>query len=69
MGWALQRRWLCLNKTEEGRPWSGLDIPIQPQAKEMFAISVTTYVGSAQAPCFGQIGGCVAVLYLILLQQ
>jgi len=52
MSWALQRRWLCLNKTEEGHPWPGLDIPIQPQAKEMFAISVTTYVGSGTNTMF-----------------
>ena len=68
MGWALQMRWLWLNKTEEGRPWSGLDIPIQPQVQAMFAISVTTYVGSGTNHIWTD-SWLHEVLYLILLQQ
>src|SRR5438128_2269990 len=48
MGWASQMRWLWLNKGEDNRPWKGLDIPIQPQVRAMFAISVVTQVGNGR---------------------
>jgi hypothetical protein len=44
--WALQMRWLWLSKTNVGRTWTGLDIPLQPQVHAMFKLSVVTHVGS-----------------------
>jgi hypothetical protein len=40
MGWALQMRWLRLEKTISDRPWAGLQIPVYSNTKAMFAISI-----------------------------
>lgn len=40
-GWALQM-WLWLQKTDQHRPWCGLDLPIQSQIKVLFDCSVIT---------------------------
>jgi hypothetical protein len=46
MGWALQIRWLWIEKTKPDRPWAGLDIPIHSNTSAMFAISTVTAVGN-----------------------
>ena len=42
MGWALQMRWLWIEKTKPDRPWAGIEIPVHPHSSAMFAISVVT---------------------------
>ena len=44
MGWALQMRWLWIEKTKPDRPWAGLEIPVHPHSSAMFAISVVTTI-------------------------
>jgi hypothetical protein len=50
--WALQARWLWLQKTDPNRSWIGLDIPVQPQVKALVAISVTSHVGNGNDTLF-----------------
>ena len=46
MTWALQMRWIRLEKTSDERHWASLDCPVHPQVQAMFAISVVTQVGN-----------------------
>ena len=47
-GWTLHMRWLWLRKTSATRPWMGLDIPIQPHVRSIFAILVISLVGNGE---------------------
>jgi hypothetical protein len=51
-GWALQARWLWLQKNDASRSWRGLDLPIQPQARKFVDISVVTAVGNGANTLF-----------------
>ena len=44
MSWALQIRWLWLQKTDPNRPWKGLDIPINSNAMALFNIAIISQV-------------------------
>jgi hypothetical protein len=48
--WALQARWLWLQKTDPTRSWIGLDIPVQPQVKAL--VSVISHVGNGNDTLF-----------------
>ena len=48
MGWALQMRWLWLEKTKPDRPWAGLEIPVHLNTTAMFAISIVTTIGNGK---------------------
>ena len=52
MGWALQMRWLWIEKTRPDRPWAGLEVPVHPNSVAMFAISVVTTVGNGRNTLF-----------------
>jgi hypothetical protein len=52
MGWALQMRWLWVEKTKLDRPWAGLEVPVHPNTTAMFAISVVTTIGNGQNTLF-----------------
>jgi len=52
MGWALQMRWLWIEKIKPDRPWAGLEIPIHLNTSAMFAISVVTIVGNGETTLF-----------------
>ena len=52
MGWALQMRWLWIEKTKPDRPWAGLEIPVHPHSSAMFAISVVTTIGNGEGTLF-----------------
>ncbi|WVZ52762.1 hypothetical protein U9M48_003790, partial [Paspalum notatum var. saurae] len=45
-GWALQMRWLWLNKVTDDRPWASLDIPIHHNSRALFSISLISHVGN-----------------------
>ncbi|GJN35066.1 hypothetical protein PR202_gb23798 [Eleusine coracana subsp. coracana] len=45
MSWALQIRWLWLQKTDPNRPWKDLDIPIHSNATALFNIAIISQVG------------------------
>lgn len=51
-GWALQARWLWLQKTDASRSWRGLDLPIQPHARKFVDISIVTAVGNGANTLF-----------------
>jgi hypothetical protein len=44
--WALQAKWLWLEKTDPNRPWYGLKFPIQQHVRKFFASSVITLIGN-----------------------
>lgn len=52
MGWALQMRWLWLEKTRPDRPWAGFQIPVYSNTSAMFAIAVETTVGNGRNTLF-----------------
>jgi len=52
MGWALQMRWLWIEKTKPDRPWASLEIPVHSNTTAMFAILIVTTVGSGQNTLF-----------------
>ena len=52
MGWALQMRWLWLEKTGAARPWAGLEIPVYPNAVAMFVVATKSLVGNGRTTCF-----------------
>ena len=52
MCWALQTKWLWLQKTDQSRPWHGLTIPIQQPVKDLFAASLISYVGNGSNTLF-----------------
>jgi hypothetical protein len=51
-GLALQARWVWLQKTDASRPWRDLDLPIHPQVRKFFAISVVSSVGNGASTLF-----------------
>lgn len=52
MAWALQLRWLWLEKTNPGRPWKLLKVQVPNAVRVMFAISVTSNVGDGSSTIF-----------------
>ena len=46
MGWALQMRWLWIEKTKPDRPWAGLEVPVRSNTAAMFKISIISTVGN-----------------------
>ena len=52
LGWALQMRWLWLEKTISDRPWAGLQIPVYSNTTAMFACAITTTVGNGRNTLF-----------------
>jgi hypothetical protein len=44
--WALQAKWLWLEKTDPTRSWIGLSIPVQQQVRQLFKSSVVSMVGN-----------------------
>jgi hypothetical protein len=50
--WALQAKWLWLEKTDPNKPWSGLDLPIQQHVKRFFTSSIVTLVGNGYNTLF-----------------
>jgi hypothetical protein len=52
MCWALQDKWLWLQKTDRDRPWHGLSIPIQQHVKDLFAASLISHVGNGSNTLF-----------------
>ena len=52
MGWALQMRWLWIEKTNPDLPWAGLKIPVHAHTSAMFAISVVTSIGNGKNTLF-----------------
>ena len=52
MGWALQMRWLWIEKTKPDRHWAGIEIPVHPHSSAMFAISVVTTIGNGEGTLF-----------------
>ena len=52
MGWALQMRWLWIEKTKPDRPWAGLEVPVHSNTVALFAVSVVTSVGNGENTLF-----------------
>jgi len=52
MGWALQMRWLWIEKTKPNRPWAGLEVPVHSNTVALFAVSVVTSVGNEENTLF-----------------
>lgn len=52
MSWALQMRWLWIEKTKPDRPWGGLEIPVHSNSRAMFAISIATSIGNGENTLF-----------------
>jgi hypothetical protein len=52
LGWALQMRWLWIEKTKPDRPWAGLEIPVYSNTTAMFALSVVTTIGNGRNTFF-----------------
>jgi len=46
IGWALQMRWLWIEKTKPDWSWADLEVPVHPNTSAMFAISIVTTVGN-----------------------
>jgi hypothetical protein len=52
MNWALQLRWLWLQKTAPSKPWSGLDLKISSQTRALFQVAVSTTIGNGISTFF-----------------
>lgn len=52
MGWALQIKWLWYMKTENDRPWKGLEIKIHLNVVALFNIGITTKIGNGNSTHF-----------------
>jgi len=52
MGWALQVRWLWLRKTDSGKPWLSLDIPIHANVLALFQVGMQTSIGNGTSTKF-----------------
>jgi hypothetical protein len=50
--WALQAKWLWLEKTDLSRPWHGLSLPVQRQVRQFFDLSVFTILGNGATTLF-----------------
>ncbi|XP_072146649.1 uncharacterized protein [Setaria viridis] len=51
-GYALRTRWLWLQKVDEGRSWSALQIHIEPEVQAFFRASIMVNVGNGQCTLF-----------------
>jgi hypothetical protein len=52
MGWALQMRWLWIEKTNPDRSLAGLKIPVHAHTSAMLSISVVTSIGNGKNTLF-----------------
>jgi hypothetical protein len=52
MSWALQSKWLWLEKMDPNRPWQGLKLPIQQHVKNLFSDSLISIVGNGTSTLF-----------------
>jgi hypothetical protein len=52
MCWALQIRWLWLQKVDSSRPWQGLEISIHPTAAALFNIAIDSHAGRGNTTLF-----------------
>lgn len=52
MSWALQMRWLQLQKIDPDKPWNGLNLNIYSQARALFRIGLITYIGNGATTYF-----------------
>jgi hypothetical protein len=52
MSWALQSKWLWLEKIDPNRPWQGLKLPIQQHVKNLFSDSLISIVGNGTNTLF-----------------
>jgi hypothetical protein len=60
LGWALQMRWLWLQKTHPNRPWSALPIQVSDKVKDFFLNGYASGGGGwSKHSIFGQTGGCM----------
>ena len=50
--WALQSKWLWLEKTDPNWPSRGLKLPIQKHVRELFLASVVTRIGNGANTLF-----------------
>ncbi|AQK53266.1 uncharacterized protein [Zea mays] len=50
--WALQAKWLWLEKTDPNKLWSGLDLSIQQLVKRFFTSSIVSLVGNGYNTLF-----------------
>jgi hypothetical protein len=50
--WALQAKWLWLQKTDPSRSWHGMNLPIQQQVRQFFNLLVLTLVGDGTNTLF-----------------
>jgi hypothetical protein len=50
--WALQAKWLWLEKTDSNKPWHGLKLPVPLQVRKFFQSSVITVVGNGNMTLF-----------------
>jgi hypothetical protein len=50
--WALQSKWLWLEKTDPNRPWHGMSLPVQRQVRQFFELSVFTVIGNGATTLF-----------------
>jgi hypothetical protein len=64
--WALQTKWLWLEKTDPNKSWSGLEFPIQQHVKRFFTSSIVTLVVMGIILYFGQISGWMGLVSKIL---
>jgi hypothetical protein len=56
-GYALQSRWLWLQKTDSVRAWSELPLNMDSEDQAFFRASTFTEVGAAPTPCSGMTAG------------
>jgi hypothetical protein len=52
LGWALQMRWLWLQKTHPNRPWSALPIQVPDKVKDFFSMAMQAEVGDGASTLF-----------------
>jgi hypothetical protein len=50
--WALQAKWLWLEKTDPNRPCHGLFLPVQRHVRQFFELSVFTVIGNGATTLF-----------------
>jgi hypothetical protein len=52
LSWALQIRWLWLQKTGDARAWKGLQIPVHANAFALFLVAINTVIGNGTNTLF-----------------
>jgi hypothetical protein len=52
LGWALQMRWLWLQKIEPDRPWAAFQNQVHPSVKAFFAVAIISEVGNGKNTIF-----------------